>query len=248
MADFEVKVLAKGNFGPNGLVITHSESTRKIDDEVDGQLEAIWEAKVKDAELNGKLLYNGLSYRLNSYEVSGGKLHLDLGLLEYKVRDGLIAVPKYMTLSEPYWRKGLYSTATVRTADDKYLMVELSGKSMNTNAIDLIGGVVETDPEITNGQGVFKSFLAELEEEAFIHEDDIKSCILKSIMLERRGNIGIYFEVQLKINSQELIKRYSDSELETDIKSVRIFDRAEYLEVLQNHNPNKQLIGKLLQT
>lgn len=246
MEDFGAKVLISGDFVPQDVIVALQPSNRQIDNETENQIERVWREKVAGAERNGKLLYNGLSYRLNSYRVVDDKLFLDLGTLEYKVRDGLIAVPRYLSLPESYWRKGLYSTATVRTSDAQYLMVELSGKSMNTNTIDLIGGVVETEPKIHDGNGIFESFLRELEEEALVAREEVESCRLKSLMQERRGNITLYFEVLLRLSSADLRQRYAGAALENDIKAVAFFNRDEYLETLRRHNPNKQLVGQVL--
>lgn len=52
--------------------------------------------------------------------------------------------------------------------------------------------------------------------------------------------------VALNVTSDELIKRYSLSKMDIDIKSIKFFRRDEYLEILRNHNPNKQLIARLV--
>jgi hypothetical protein len=184
-----IEVLALGEYKPADLKVSVSESTRKIDPVVEGKLEAVWEAKKKKADESGKICYNGLSYRLNSLEKVGSGISVDFGIIEYKVRDGLIEIPEYFNLSEEFYRKGCYSMASVRTADDRYLMVELSGKSMNKNETDLLGGIMETKIEAKTGNDVFQAILEELEEEGCIHTADIAKIYLRSIFLGFNTNV-----------------------------------------------------------
>ncbi len=240
------KVLVLGKFTPKDLKVTLSDSNRKIDPGIESQLEDLWQQKLKRAAEEGRTIYNGLSYRLNSFNKDQNTLTVDLSILEYKVRDGLIDVPGFLDLPEDYYRKGCYTTATVRTSDDRYLMVELSGKSMNMNTIDLLGGIMETEPEVRDGNDIFRSMYKELEEEALITEKDIADSYLRSLYLERRTNICFYFEVVLNISSEEIANRFETMASDQDIKSIKAFTKSEYLAALQNHNPNKQLILELM--
>lgn len=240
------KLLASGKFKPEDLIVSVNSSNRHIDPSIEAQLEDIWNEKVRKAEEAGKVCYNGISYRLNGMQEKDGKVLIDFGTFEYKVRDGLIAIPEYFNLSEEYYRKGCFTTASIKTSDDLYLMVELSGKSMNENSIDLVGGIMETDTEMNTGTDVFKSFYKELAEEVGVTENDIDSIYLNSIYLEHRTNVGFYFEVVLNIPYEELVARFSDNE-DIDIKSIRAFSRDQYIETLNNHrSPNKPFIAKML--
>ncbi len=244
----EPKILAKGKFSPNDLSVSISPSSRKIDTFVESKIEEVWDKMVANEREKNQNLYNGISCRLNSLKQKEDKLLIDLGTFEYKIRDGLIAIPEYFNLPEEYWRKGCFTQATIKTSDDKYLMVELSGKSMNKNNIDFLGGVMEIPPEVKNGEDIFKSLYSELEEEGFITPIDITECFLKFIFITNTHNIGFYFEVGLNISSQKLTERYKNLNIEADIKSIKIFSRDEYLETLRTHkSPNKQFVANLVE-
>lgn len=88
--------LVSGKFAPEDLLVSVGESNRKIDPAIEGQLENLWQAKKKQADKDGKNCYNGVSYRLNALEERKGKVAVDFGTFEYKVRDGLIAIPEYL--------------------------------------------------------------------------------------------------------------------------------------------------------
>jgi hypothetical protein len=240
------RILVSGKFAPEDLLVSVSPSNRKVDPVIEGQLDALWETKKRLADEQGKKCYNGISYRLNSIQEHDGKVTVDFGTFEYKVRDGLTAIPGYFTLPEEYYRKGCFSIATVKTNDDRYVLVELSGKSMNENTVDLIGGIMETNIVFDSGESIFRSFSNELEEEAGIMEEDIQECFLKTIFITDRTNTAFYFEVILNVSAYDLEERFRENK-DQDIRALRFCTRGEYIQVLGQHrSPNKQFIAKEL--
>ena len=236
-------VLAKGRFAPEDLSITVSESNRKIDQKIEVQLDGLWEEKEKKAKEKSQLIYNGLSYRLNSIKPKEGKLFIDLGIIDFKTRECLVEAKGYYELTGEYWRKGGHTLAIVKTFDGKYLMVELSGKSMNKNKTDFLGGIVETEPPIKSGNDLFESLYRELDEEAFIGKDDISHCVLGMVYITHSTDVGFYFEISLKITSDELEDRFNGRTKEIDIKSLKIMSHADFIRELKNHNSDKQFIA-----
>lgn len=237
-------ILAKGSFNPEDLIVTISESNRKIDIKKEKQLHNLYKEKEKKALERGQHIYNGFSYRLNSLNFKENKLLLDFSIFDFKTRECLIETEGYYNLPEEYWRKGCYTSATVKTSDGKYLMVELSGKSMNTNKVDYLGGIMETEPPIQSGKDIFDSLYAELEEEAFIKKADILEAHLKLIFISARTNVGFYFEILLKNTSEQVTKRFDNQIKEIDIKSLKIMSRTDYISELENHaNVSKQFLA-----
>lgn len=240
------KILVVGKFSPEDLLVSISESNRKIDIKTESQLEEIWQKKIKKAQEQGKNCYNGISYRLNDIQESGGKLVLNLGTFEYKVRDGLTEIPEYFNLPEEYWRKGCYSTASIKTSDGLYVMVKLSGKSMNRNVLELVGGIMETTIEMRSGGDIFQSFYDELLEETSASKEDIETCYLKAIYLEARTNVALYYEVILNVSSVKLIEKFKENK-DDDVKNLELYTKDKYIKELENHqSPNKSFIVKIL--
>lgn len=241
------KILVTGKFQPSDLEVSLSESTRKIDPNIEARLDEIWEIKKKKADEAQKLCYNGISYRLNSIQENNGNLVLDFGTIEYKVRDGLIEIPEYYNLPKEYYRQGCFTCASIKTSDGYYVMVELSGRSMNRNTIDLIGGIMETNIGMNRGEDIFESFYKELAEEADIMQEDIQDSYLHSIFLTYDTNIAFYFEVLLNVSSTDILERFEKNK-DADIKSLCVYTREEYLDVLDNHRSlNKKFTAKILQ-
>lgn len=237
-------ILVKGNFKPENLSINISESNRKIDPKIENQLNNLQEEKERKAKEKGQRIYNGLSYRINSLKCEGEKIYLDLGVFDFKTRECLAEAQGYYESTKEYWRKGGHTLATVKTSDAKYLMVELSGKSMNKNRTDFLGGIMETEPPIKSGDDLFDSLFRELEEEAFVKKEDISSAILKMVYINPSTNAGFYFEILLKITSDQLQQRFDNETKEIDIKSLKIMSRQDFISELENHNANKQFLAR----
>lgn len=239
------RILVLGTFLPSDIKVRMAPSNRKVDPAIEGQLEKVWDALLMRAKQEGRLIYNGTSCRLNAYKQTKKGLELELATMEYKVRDGLIKIPEYFDLPEEYFRKGCYTAATVRTADDKYLMVRLSGKSMNMNGVDTLGGIMDADPEIKNGTDIFKALYKELSEEALISEKDINTRYLRALLMESQTNVGFYFEVTLHVTADDVISRQKDAVLDQEIASVESFTREQYINILQSQGENKRLLAAI---
>ncbi len=239
--------LAIGKFTPENLLVSVGDSTRLIDAEIEAQVDALWEEKRKKAEQEGRVCFNGVSYRLNFLKEEDQKLVIDFGLIEYKARATLQTIPGYLELPQEYYHKGCYTGATVKTVDDKFLIVELSGKSMNMFVTDMLGGIMEKPLAIETGKDVFECIYVELEEEACIEKNDIKESYLRSVFLTTNTHTCFYFEVILNVLSETLLGRFSNQNQDQDIKSLKVLSREEYLSFLNSHSsPSKQFISEIM--
>ena len=243
----KTKALAIGRFTAENLVISVSDSTRKINIEVENQVDTIWKEKKEKAELEGRVCFNGISYRLNSLMEQDQKVVINFGLLEYKVRHVLSSIPGYLELPDEYYHKGCYTGATIKTKDNKFLIVELSGKSMNTFVTDMLGGIMEKPSEIATGEDVFNCIYGELKEEACIEKIDIKECYLRSVFLTPNTHVCFYFEATLLVSSETLFDRFSNENQDQDIKSLKVLSKDEYISFLKSHSsPTKQYISGIM--
>lgn len=239
----EPKVLIKGDFTSKDLIVSVSSSNLVILGSVKKDIEEVWNAKMKEANEKELNLYNGTSYRLNSLTEENGKIHLDFAEIDFKTRFGLREVLPKIDFDETMYRNGCYVGATVKTSDNKYLMIKLSGRSMNRNKYDVLGGVMETNIEMSPNY-IFQVLHTELNEEAGIKESEIEITVLKAIYQGKFTNIGFYLETELSISSDEILHRF-ESNVDVDIAGIEVYSYEEYLEALQNHNSNKQLIHDL---
>lgn len=237
------KILASGRLKPEDLLVTVNKSNRKIDPVVEAQIDQLWQEKMQHAKTTNKHIYNGSLYRLNSLQYKGDKVQLELGICDFKTISCLLEIPGYFALGEPYYRNSCHTLATVKTTDNKFVMVELSGKSMNENNIDFLGGVMEANPEVKAGSDIFQCMYDELEEEAAISRNIINDIYLQLIYLNPKTSVGFYFEVILNISSIALLERFTAQGKDDDIKSLKVFSREEYIATLEEFNANKKFIA-----
>jgi hypothetical protein len=238
------KLIVKGNFTPDDLVVSVSPSNLVILDSVKEDIEEIWKTKLKESEEKNLNLYNGDIYRLNSFKEENGKIYLDFGIMDFKTRFGLRKSLLKIDDDETIHHHGCYVGATVKTSDDKYLMVKLSGKSMNRNTNDVLGGVMETNIEM-NSEYIFNVLHAELYEEAGINKSEIENTILRAIYKSSTTSIAFYLETKLSISSDEVLKRF-ESNTDVDVAEIEVYSYEDYLEVLRNHNENKRFFHDLI--
>lgn len=240
----EPRILAYGRFLPQDILVSINPSNRKTDPEIESQIENLWHSRLALAQEQEKVCYNGLSYRLNTLTRAGEKIIVDLAEIEYKVRECIVSIPEYWSLNDDYYCKGCHTGATIKTSDDRYLMIELSGKSMNINTVDVLGGVLEIPPRIISGDDIFESLYRELEEEGCIKKEDIAECYVRLVYLSHRTLVGFHFEVTIKPTAEELFKRFVHMHADQDVRSLLHYAKDEYLKVLCAHNPSKQIVAQ----
>ena len=246
MEKIKPKVLLEGKLLPENISITVSESNLILTDEIEKRIKEIWEEKLVESRERGKEIFNGNSYRLNSWDYENKKLELDLAIFDYKHRLGLVTLIEQGEIDETKYVQGGCSVgATVKTSDDFYVLVKLSGKSMNNNTIEMLGGMAETETPFSGGNFLFDVLYQELEEEACVGKGDIESCWLRGFFSGTAAHYGFYFETRLNITAEEVAVKFADNS-DVDVDSLLFFTRQEYLAKLEIISQNKKLIKQLV--
>lgn len=242
------KILLKGNFLPGDIVIEwNEESNRGIHLPIENQIETEWQKIVTHAKEKGFHIYNGRNCRLNDFRCVDGKLFLEMAPIEFRTRESLVRIPGYFSLSDVFFRKGIFCSANVETNDGKYVFVELTGKSLNLDRYEMLGGVLETEDFVdTQSIDIFECLYKEMLEEAGILKDHIETTFLKSMFLDRMTNIGFYFEAKLLISSQELQTIFESNVNDPDIENLFFVSKNDLKKQLLDMNENKQLIAHMI--
>jgi 8-oxo-dGTP pyrophosphatase MutT (NUDIX family) len=244
----ESKALVTGKLTAENFNITIGESNLNLTLEIGARIEEIWKDKQVESKERGADIYNGVSYRVNNWSYDQKTLGLELSLYDYKHRLGLITMIKNGEISSyDYPHNGCFVGATVLTSDDLYIMVKLSGTSMNLNTLEMLGGMVETETQFSDQNFLFDVLYQELEEEAGITNSDITQCYLESMFTGGTSHFGFYFNVVLDKSSSELQKRFVYNQ-DTDIESLVFLSREEYLITLKDMSNNKRLIASIIET
>lgn len=238
------QILAQGTFAPETISVSTGQSTRKVHTAIEARVESLWQEKLTQAQANNQLCYNGGAFRLNSLTVQENALSLDFAEIDFKTFSCLESLPEYYELPAEYYCKNCHTSATVKTSDDRYLMIKLSGRSLNHNTIDLLGGVLESNCKLGSGSDLFASQYKEMREEGCVLESDIAQSHLRVVYLGQRTSVGFYFEVVLNKSSAEISRQFEREHLDPDVHTLLHVSRDEYLSHLKNHtSPNKRLLA-----
>ena len=239
----EFRIILEGKFYEKDIEISRSPSNRKIDPIAESEIDSIWEETLKDAKINNKIAYNGTSYRLNDFKIEDNKLSLDFSVVSFKVRSGLRKTSTFPNLSEEYFHKACSAGSIVQTSDGKFVMIKLSGKSLSTLSTDVLGGMMEYPYPLKNGTDLFDQQYREMYEEGRIRKEDISDIYLRNLIQCPGGQVLLSFQVTLSVSSDEVRQRFDSEESDPDIAEILIFDRDDYIDMMQNHESvSKQLM------
>ncbi|MAQ77483.1 hypothetical protein CL684_03080 [Candidatus Campbellbacteria bacterium] len=238
------QIIIEGNFSPKDIIASVTQEKFNLPKNIRNEIDDIWNKKIYEAKNNKLNLYNGNTYRLKSVKQQESNIVFEFQVMKFKDRFGLREIHRRYGISKELHRKGCFVSATVKTLDKKFVMVRLSGKSMNMNSIEVLGGIMEDNIQMSNTY-IFDVLYLEIEEEIGVTKEEIKSMSLRAIFQGGYTNVGFYFEVDLNLSSTEILQRFKENR-DYDIAGIEIFNYKEYLNILKNHNLNKQLIYKLV--
>jgi hypothetical protein len=169
------------------------------------------------------------------------KLHLEISTVKFKIYAALSKLSQTIILPLPQRHRATASGANIITSDNQYVVVKLSGKSLNQNNLDFIGGNNEKPHPLSNGTELFDHLYREALEEANISKSDFESLILKAVIQMTRGLAFFYYEGRLNITAEELKAQFErQKEKDPDIADLVFFTHDEYLDFLENE---RGLIG-----
>lgn len=158
-------------------------------------------------------------------------MHLEFAPIEFKVIAALLKLSKTFRTDIEYRHRACACGAVLQTKDDKYLMVELSGKSMNPNKYDYVGGNVEFPHPLSNGDDLFQHLYREAKEEINVDPADFSELSLKAVIQSKGGYVIFHFQGTLNLTSDKVTEKFKAVK-DPDISRVIFFDRDEYIRFL----------------
>lgn len=223
----EPKIYFKKLFKPDDILISVLEkSNRKIDPSLEAKIKTTWTQLYKEAKKNNKVIYDGLNYRLESYEIDGENLHLTLSTFPFSIRKPLSDHRDDLEVLGPdYYANGLSIGGFIQTTDNKFVFGNKSGNTLSRNAIDFIGGTLE-GIEIKTSDDLVKKNKDEILEEIGITDNEIESIQIISMVLTPGTNIIIVTHTKLNISSEQLQTNFNQSsEKDGEMSGIEIVER-----------------------
>lgn len=121
------------------------DSTRLIDPAAENKANALWAEQLEKCAQKGEKVWDGRSYRLNDFRVEPGTLYIELGPLLWSKRSPLRYVDELHKLDPQYWGRGIFVTAIIKTADNKYIFGSRKETALERTVSTTFGGILSPD-------------------------------------------------------------------------------------------------------
>lgn len=241
------RILIKGDFTSKNIEITTNLiSNRAISDDVEKRIDTVWQETIENAKKNNQLIFDGESFRLDSYIVDAGILKLELSKFKYKVRSSLNKLKNELEkLGEEYYCNGLAIGGIIKTKDNKFVFGRRSGNTITNNSEDFIGGILEPDV-IKDAEDLFKYNKQEILEEIGLNENHIISQKLIALVLSPSTNIIMLTFTKLNIDSDEIKNIFEQSNDKFEMSELVFIEEDKLIEYLHNLGGYKVAVVKLL--
>lgn len=173
-------VLARGPYRPDQLLISYAPGARRTarpGDQADAG--AAWQNALDQARQIGIPLYDGLLYRLMSFEQRPGQLGLQLGDTSYKEYVATRAPAFVRGRSEDELAQPLAVCVAVVTRDERILVERRQRSEVGTGRYHVIGGFFERDKDVgPEGPSPFLAMAREVREETELEIDPREFLVL----------------------------------------------------------------------
>lgn len=237
----EPVILWKGEISASQVLVSkidQSESNRAINTNVEARLKENWAQKIKEDEAKGIVLYDGISYRLETFSFNDGILSIAISPINFSVRSTLKKMPELVELGESYYSHGLSVGGFVVTSDGKYIFARKSNKSASSLQQDIIGGVLENVNPVS-GEGILNENLREIKEEINVDQAAINNMKIIGLVRSSTTDIVITTLTTLNISAAELKEIFEDRD-DLELEGIDIVDHSDldnYLEQLGGYKP-----------
>jgi 8-oxo-dGTP pyrophosphatase MutT (NUDIX family) len=224
------RILAHSTFRPEDIEVTMNKvSNRATTPEIEQQIDAHWEVFYAEAKAAGKNIWNGVTYRVNEFAVTEErKLKIEFAPNNFKTIQGLTGVDGYWSLPEEYWRKGGYVGSFVKTSDNYFVFVILSGRSLSRHKVNnVVGGVLDDEVPLGCGDDIYKTMYKELEEETAIPRSSVARCDLETIYYSPSTLVGFHFGISLLNTKEEVEARFKQHGGDDDIHDLLFVTEAD---------------------
>ncbi|MEI7578666.1 MAG: hypothetical protein WCJ58_01345 [bacterium] len=241
------KILWKGVIEQEQLKVTiikPEQSNRVIDLDLEGKLTAKWQEKLEEAREKGAILYDGQSYRLESFTFQNGFAYLTVSPLKFSIRSTLKTMPQLENLGETYYSHGLSVGGFVITNDGYYVFARKSRKSASSLTKDIIGGVLEKiEPETS--VGIFNMNKIELQEEINVKPEMINMMKILGLVRSTSTDIVIVTSTLLNLSAAEL-KSLFEKRVAKELAVIEFIPSKNLSDYLVQLGGYKPLLGLLL--
>ena len=241
------KILAAGPFKPENVKIKlNPKSKRKINPEIEKSCKKIWKDFYKKSKQEGKVIYDGTSYRLDQLYQKGKSLEVEISKVKFSIKKPLnIQIDKLEKHGFEYFPNTIAIGGPLHTKDDKFIFGKKSGNTVSLTNIDFIGGVAETDTKLANGKDLLKVVEKEMYEEVNVPSNQVDSYQFLGVILSPWANVIFVIIPVLKITFKEVLNLFKDR-TDPELSRLIVVEKENIIDYLGNLDGYKPQAAKLL--
>lgn len=238
--EYRAKVLVRGIFDRNDIVITTTGQRIPLTDGQRVKIDKVWEPFAQKGYFPGPLV------RVQSYDLdTDGRLVIVFGKTDYKEFLGTRDMRTRMKYGYDHIANPLVTSSVILTSDNKILIARRGSGVDQPGEIDAIGGHIDPEKDLDeNGNiDIFKAAIREVTEEAKLQEDEIDEIRCFGLTYEYRNvsHIAASFGMKTSRSSAEILNRKAEEirVVAADIDKIPGGGDEEYiLNVLKSNYPD----------
>lgn len=192
------------------IIITCSDYEFGFDEEIQREIDKLWNNKVIEGESKGQKIRDWLNYYLKSYKKEGNIFNFNFWTVRFRnisMRNFLSDEMKEKTKNNQ--PKGVFVAWIVKTNDSYFLFPKRSWKDVTKVVaweITTFGWVLQPDDRhVQNFKDIWEHMVDELKEELWIKRDNILDWQFIGLTLSKALNRGIIFNVEINLNHEEVV-------------------------------------------
>lgn len=196
------------------VIISHIESSRKIDNDLEVKAEQLWNEELARAASQGKKLWDSKLYRVENISTDAdNNLNIAFSQINYSIRKSLSKFTDDITrLGLDYSASGCFSSIFVKTKDNKLLFIEKSSKYVTSKKNSFVGGIMSVDEmDINNVADLFFSAEKEIEEELGVPISHIVSDDLVAVFRNANYNYCFLYSTLLDLTFDEVVQKFNEN-------------------------------------
>ena len=206
-------VEAAGRFSREEVTVVSDEIKRRTNDDIQGMIEQVWQAKQEEAAGSRCLLYNSVIGRLTEASVEEDRLVLRLGETDYRdfVGTNLFNAGLVRAYGEEFLANPLGTSATIITSDG-YILYGRRGDRVvyHVGCLHTFGGTLEAEDRTADqSYDLWGAITRELFEEAHLEPGEILELVCTGLVRDALTlQPELLFDAHVSLTRREVLSRF----------------------------------------
>jgi 8-oxo-dGTP pyrophosphatase MutT (NUDIX family) len=235
----EFEFLVRGRFAPDQISVHYNAALHiELTDELQSEMERIWQEKLVQAQQQNFQLFDGKLFRMIDVEqLADSTLSLTLGNTSYKEYIATRTPAFVQQLTRKGISNALAGCSVIETLDGFLLLEQRQGTDAHNGRFHVIGGFMERDIDNKgHAPDPFAAMNREMREETGIQTDDIREQYCLGLAYDTLlPHPELCFVTRLKIPLATVSKRKAEDNEVQMLRVLRVTAASLKESILSNH-------------